>query len=434
MKLKTAQKSYDEILKLIEIKKAEKSKKPKKPNFFFKTLLKAVSIPGLMGVGFKLNKIDMERLDKKQPCLVFMNHSSFIDLEIAASSLYPRTFNIVCTTDAFLGKNWLMRQIGCIPTQKFVTDMTLLRDIKYAINKLHSSVVLFPEAGYSFDGTATTLPDSLGSFVKMLGVPVVMIKTYGAFLRQPLYNELNKRKIKVTADMKYILSPEEVKEMSAEDINGIIAEEFSFDNFRYQQENGILINEPNRTDGLHRVLYRCPVCGAERQMRGKGIAIKCGACGTTHWLNERGFLETFGEGKPKFDHIPDWYAWERECVRREIESGEYAFSEEVDIAVLIDTKKLYRLGSGRLTHDENGFRLISDDGKLEYSQKPLASYSLNSDYYWYEIGDIICIGNREALYYCFPKDKSVSVAKVRLAAEELYKIAKSQRRTVRSKA
>ena len=58
---------------------------------------------------------------------------------------------------------------------------------------------------------------------------------------------------------------------------------------------------------------------------------------------------------------------------------------------------------------------------MHYSQKPSESYSLYADYYWYELGDVICIGNANILYYCFPKDKRVSVAKARLAAEELYK-------------
>ena len=61
-------------------------------------------------------------------------------------------------------------------------------------------------------------------------------------------------------------------------------------------------------------------------------------------------------------------------------------------------------------------------GKLEYTQNPQASYSVCSDFYWYEIGDVICIGNQKALYYCFPKIKGDFVAKVRLAAEEMYKI------------
>ena len=55
-------------------------------------------------------------------------------------------------------------------------------------------------------------------------------------------------------------------------------------------------------------------------------------------------------------------------------------------------------------------------------QKPTASYSLNADYYWYEIGDMIGIGNMKAAYYCFPKNKGDIVAKTRLATEELYKL------------
>ncbi len=56
-----------------------------------------------------------------------------------------------------------------------------------------------------------------------------------------------------------------------------------------------------------------------------------------------------------------------------------------------------------------------------------ASYSLYSDYYWYEVGDMICIGNTDVLYYCFPEAGRDVVAKTRLAAEELYKMGKQNR-------
>jgi hypothetical protein len=107
---------------------------------------------------------------------------------------------------------------------------------------------MYPEAGYTFDGTATTLPESLGGFVKMLGVPVVMITTYGAFARDPLYNGLQLRRVKVSAKEEYLLSAEDTKNLSADEINEIIKEKFSFDNFRWQQENKIKIAEPFRAD------------------------------------------------------------------------------------------------------------------------------------------------------------------------------------------
>ena len=83
------------------------------------------------------------------------------------------------------------------------------------------------------------------------------------------------------------------------------------------------------------------------------------------------------------------------------------------------------VGTGTLHHDNNGFILDGCDGKLHYEQSPSASYSVNSDYYWYEIGDIVSIGTNDCLYFCFPKEGDI-VAKTRIAAEELYKMSKGK--------
>ena len=98
---------------------------------------------------------------KNLPCLILMNHSSFLDLEIVSRIFYPRPYCIVCTSDGFVGKSWLMRQLGCIPTQKFVSDVSLISDMDYALHSLKTSVLMYPEASYSFDGTATPLPRKL---------------------------------------------------------------------------------------------------------------------------------------------------------------------------------------------------------------------------------------------------------------------------------
>ena len=421
MKIKVIDKSYGEVTSL----KREKHKRPIKPNMFFRTLMKLVSLPNIIKTNFKCEKVGMDKLSKKEPALYLMNHSSFIDLEIVATVMYPKPFNIVTSTDAFVGKKWLMREIGCIPTKKFVHDPALIRDVIHALKNLKSNVVLFPEAGYSFDGRATTLPDSIGKFIKMLGVPVVMIESRGAFLRDPLYNNLQVRKVDVSAKMEYILSPSEIEDMSAEEINSVISEKFSFDNFKWQRDNNIKIDAPTRADYLHRVLYKCPVCKSESKTVGKGIEITCTECGKVHVLDEYGAL-TSPDGNPSFTSIPDWYAWERECVRDEIRNGSYRFDIPVDILMAIDNKKLYRVGEGNLTHSKEGFRLTGCDGKLSYEHKPLCSYSINADFNWYEIGDVISFGNHDALYYCFPKDKTFPVAKARLAAEEIFKIVSTE--------
>ena len=418
MKIKIREKSYEEVISIPK----QKHEKPKKPNIFWRTLIQVLSFFALLPIKFKYKKIGMDKLSKKEPCLILMNHSCFNDFEVASTLLFPRPFNIVTTSDGFVGKNWLMKQIGCIPTQKFVTDVTLVRDIIYTVRKLKSSVLMYPEASYSFDGTATTLPESLGGLLKMLKVPVVMIETSGAFSRNPLYNNLQVRKVGIEAEMRYVLSPEDIAEKSVDELNAILKEQFSFDGFRWQQENKVKIDEPFRADELNRVLYKCPNCKVEGKTKGKGTVLTCYACGKQYELDEYGFMKAI-EGETEFPHIPDWYAWERECVRQEIIDKKYCLSVDVDIYMLVDTKCLYKVGEGHLTHNEEGFTLVGCDGKLNYSQKPKGSYSLYSDYYWYEIGDMICIGNNDVLYYCFPKTDEDVVAKTRLATEEMYKIA-----------
>lgn len=422
MKIKIKDMQYEDVLKLPK----EKKHKPMKQHYIFRILLKVLSIPDLFLTRFRYKEIGMERLGKDEPCLVLMNHSSFIDLKIASTVLFPRPFNVVCTSDGFIGKNWLMRLIGCIPTKKFVSDTRLVRDMVYAVKELKSSVLMYPEASYSFDGTATPLPESIGRCVKILGVPVVMIRTYGAFARDPLYNGLRSRKVKVSADIEYVLSPEEIETKSTKEINQVIQKCFDFDNFRWQQQNRVRIKETFRAEGLNRVLYKCPHCKEEGKMEGIGTKLICRNCGKQYELDEYGYMKA-RVGKTEFSHIPDWYRWERSCVKEEIVTGAYHLQVPVDICMMVNTKCIYRVGEGELTHSEDGFHLTGCDGKLDYRQKPIASYSLYSDYFWYEIGDVICIGDSSVLYYCFPKGTGDIVAKTRLAAEELYKIAKESR-------
>ena len=429
MKTKMTEMTYEEVMNLPK----EKHQNPIRPNILFRTLLKLVSLPDIIKSRFSCEYVGMEKLPKDQPCIILMNHSAFLDLEILSSVLYPRPINIIASNDAFFGKDWLMRHIGCVPTRKYVHGMTLVRDIVYCIKELKTSVAIFPEAGYSMDGAATAIGESMGKMVKMLGVPVVMIKAEGVYLRDPLYNNLQIRKnVKTSATVKYLISPEEIAEMTPEQINEIVQREFTFDYFTWQKENEVVIDEPFRADYLNRVLFKCPHCMSEGNMEGKGTKLRCKDCGATYTLDELGYLKN-DDGETKFDHIPTWYAWQREEIKKQLLAGEYNIDIPVDICCSRDTKKMYHVGEGRLTHNRDGFHLTGFDGALDYEQKPLASYSLCADFYFYELGDVVVLGNSQVLYYLFPKCEGDIVAKIRIAQEELYKIIAAENAEKRTK-
>ena len=421
MKIKTKPLSYEEVLTLPR----PEHKPPRRPSPLLRAVVRLAAAGDLKATHFTWT----DRRPKEiigRPSLILMNHSSFIDLEMVARIFRAEPYTIVCTSDGFVGKEGLMRAIGCIPTRKFVTDVSLVGDIRYALRDLGVHVLMYPEASYTFDGTATPLPRRLGVLLKRLGVPVVMVKTTGAFTRDPLYNCLQKRQVDVSADVYQLFSEADLKEKTAAELDQDLDEAFTFDHFDWQRRNGVEIAEPFRADGLNRILFQCPHCLTRGQMEGKGIAVTCGRCGASYELDTLGRL-VCRTGEGKFDHVPAWFAWERQQVAAELDAGTYVLDTDVDIGMMVDYKAIYMVGPGHLRHDADGFHLTGCDGKLDYRQGPEAAYSVYSDYYWYEIGDVICIGTGDALYYCFPKGKDV-VARTRMAAEELYRRAREKRR------
>lgn len=378
MKIKTKTLPYEAVMALPR----PKYKKPIRPNFILSTAIRVVGELDSWKTHFSYTTEGMERIGK-EPCLILMNHSSFLDLKLASKMLYPRPYCIVSTDDSFVGKRLLMRMVGCIPTQKFVSDNQLISDIKYAIKELGVSVLMYPEAGYSFDGRTTALPNRIGVLLKYLDAPVVNITTQGAFSYDPLYNKLQKRRVKVSAKMKCLFTREDIKKTSVAQLDAAIADAFSFDAFKWQRENNVKIAEPFRADGLDRVLYKCPHCGKEGRMEGKGTKLTCHACGKVYTMDEYGSLAA-EDGDSCFCSVTDWYDWQRDQVKEEIVNDSYLINVPVKIGMMVDYKAVYMVGNGRLKHDKEGFTLTGEDGRVYYHRPTKASYSVNADFFWYE--------------------------------------------------
>lgn len=416
MKIKVKNISYQQLLK----EPKAKYHLPNRPLWLFRKIINIASKKELKKVNFQYEKIDMDKLKPLEPCFILMNHSSFLDLKMFCKIFYPKSYNIVCTDDGFVGKSFLMRKLGCIPTVKFQNDPRLIKDMLFCIKKLNSSILMFPEATYSFDGTNGVIPDNIGKCIKLLKVPLVIIISKGAFLHDPLYNSLQLRNVNVKCEVKYVLSKEDIKNKTSEEITQIVRDYFTFDNWKYQQENHILIKENFRADGLNRILYKCPHCLKEGFMIGKGIKITCQNCLSEYELTEEGYLKGIN-CQTIFKHVPDWYSWERNEVKKEIYNKSYLLEDDCEIYCFKNYKCIYHIGEGHLKHTINGFNLTNKDNSLNVYQSPLANYSLYSDFYWYEIDDVICICDNTIHYYCVLKNKKDYASKARLASEEIYK-------------
>ena len=374
----------------------------------------------LIGKKYKIEKINMEGL--KPPYMLLSNHMYFIDFELAALMTGPHRVNNVVSIDGFYRRPWLLEWIGAICTRKFTTDLHLVKSINKVL-KRGDILSMYPEARYSPCGTTAFLPESLGKLIRMNKVPVVVAIHHGNHLHSPFWNFRNKRKVPLHTTFTQVLTAEQAASMSPEQINAVIREAFQYDDYRYQKDNHILIKEPFRAEGLHKVLYQCPHCMTESKMDSKGTELFCTACGKRWNWNEDGNLQAV-EGETEFTHIPDWFNWERQQVEKQIQEGTYRFEDEVEVYSLPRCWRYENLGKGKLIHDpEEGFRLEGTYNGSDYRicRTPLQTNSLHIeyDYCYIKPFDCVDISTENDSFYCYPTQPNV-VTKLAFATEILY--------------
>ena len=382
-------------------------------------LIWLLSFPDVKKHKSVITKINMDGV--KPPYLLLVNHNAFLDFKVAAKATFPHRTNSIVAIDGFLINEWLLRAVGCICKRKFTKDLTTVKHIKKVINN-KDIVVLYPEARYSLCGTNAVLPDSLGKLVKCLKVPLVILLNHGHHINSPFWN-LKERKIQVESTMKCVLTPEKAREMTVEEINKLIQKEFVYDDYKWQWENKVKVTYEKRAEGLHKVLYQCPKCNAEYKMTSEKEKIKCSSCGKSWTMNEYGRLSG-DDGVTEFEHIPDWYEWERANVKTEVEQGIYNFTCEARVDSLPNAKGYIDLGMAKLTHNMDGFTLEGEyNGEKYVIEKPVESlYSCHIEYeYLGKHGDCIDLNTLNDTFYIYPNDCEFSVTKIALATEELYK-------------
>lgn len=375
----------------------------------------------LIGKKYKVEKINMEGL--KPPYMLLSNHMYFIDFELCAMGTFPHRVNNVVSIDGYYRRPWLMELIGAICTRKYTTDLHLVRSIMKVLRR-GDILCMYPEARYSPCGVTSYMPESLGTLIKRAGVPVVAVVHHGNYLHSPFWNFRQKRKVPLYTTMTQIMTAEQIKQMSSAEIMEKLKDALEYNEYRYQQERGIKITESYRAEGLHKILYQCPHCMTESKMDSKGSEIFCRECGKRWELGEDGVLRAT-EGETEFPHVPDWFAWEREQVRGQIERGEYRFEDEVDVYSMPRTWRFEKLGHAKLTHTiDEGFVLEGHYRGEDYriQRLPIQSNSLHIEYDYCYIKPYDCfdISTEDDSFYCYPLTRENVVTKLAFATEELY--------------
>lgn len=397
----------------------------KTSNFWEFIATRFIAFPDLKRRGFVARKFNAENL--KPPYIILANHASMVDFEIMFKLTHPAKLNNVASIEAFHDyPEWLMRRLGCIGKRKFTKDLHLIKNIKYALEKLKSVFCIYPEARYSLDGCTSYLPDSLGKMLKLFKVPVVVVTMFGNYVTCPQWNKKNKH-THVEADFKCIVDAEEIKQLSVEEINARIKENFVYDDFAWQKANKIKIDDANRAKGLHSILYQCPHCGVEHEMYSEGTELWCKACGKRWTMTEYGELQA-QEGETEFSHIPDWFKWERANIRKEVREGTYKIEDEVRIDTMPNARGFIKQGTGHFVQDCNGMTLTGNAyGKpFVLKKEGCEQESVHIEYDYPYGGDVLDITEPDENFWVYPLNRRDVITKIAIATEEIYALNKEK--------
>ncbi|MDR2822868.1 MAG: hypothetical protein LBV58_04980 [Acholeplasmatales bacterium] len=366
---------------------------------------------------------------KKGQFLMLINHMQFLDFFVQFKNLNKVPINNIVNLDAYqILPYWLMELGGCIPKRKFSRESTSIRSMKHVVDR-GGNVGVFPEARYTMVGRTSILPDSLGKFIKLLNIPVIVQLNHGHHLVNPTWGNQKKRKLPVHCEVKVVLTKDEIEALTVNEINERVRSSFVYDEYEWQLENKILIKEKYRAVGLEKILYKCPHCLDEHSISSKDTLLTCSKCGAIYELNENGTLSSLN-GETKFSKVLDWCDWERETVREEIRLGTYRFEETMETWAFPHPKNLIKVPNAKVVHDLNGFRVEGNYNGYDYvwTKTPLENYSVQIEYSWpnkkYKDGsraNIFAIHTSNDGLYFLPKDSKV-LYKISLAVEELYRI------------
>lgn len=402
-------------------KRFDMYRKPNKPRWYLK-LVEYIAGPIYMWLFGGHVKVEKEVRKLKGPYLVLSTHASFMDFPMLVKGLMPRTTGWVMSVEEFRRGDWLMYGIGGMPKRKFTHDIVTAKHMLRYLKKQNHSVTLYPEARFELAGINERLDGALGKFCKHAKVPVVMCMANGNFLNSPQWCKRPYKKIRQEAHIYQLLSVEDLERLSADEIQAVIEKAFEKDEYAWQVEKGYHIKCKTRAEGLHRILYKCPACGAEFKTKTQGCRLWCDECGATWEMDTLSRLKGVNT-EAGFSHVPDWYRWEREEVRKEVQAGKYHFEDDVKVVDYYSTKVGFvDVGEAHVVHDENGFTFKGVvNGKPFELNKPLSSmYSVHIEYDFLNKGDAFDIATEQTTYFMYLKTAENYLTKMHFAQEELH--------------
>ena len=265
---------------------------------------------------------------KHKTFILICNHTEALDpgYEMAALKRYVR----FVSSDHVLRMNvgWVFTKIGgVIIKYRDKPSEIINEDIKRNL-RAGIPVGLHAEGAMTANGQTGFISEHTGRLVKESGAALVTYKFVGGYLRKPRW-ATTPRKGPIMGHFVNEYSPEELAELSVEEVTEIIRRDTYVNAYEEQRKNPYDYSGENLAECVERILYVCPECKKVGTLHSKGNNLICD-CGYEVEMKSDGFFHDTGKGL-HYDNVLDWDLWQRDIWKDMLLSADentVIFSEE----------------------------------------------------------------------------------------------------------
>ncbi|MEN6470104.1 MAG: lysophospholipid acyltransferase family protein [Clostridiaceae bacterium] len=241
----------------------------------------------------------------KGPFLIFANHNADLDPVLVNLAFDEQMYFVASEhifRKGFLSK-LLVRYFDPISRLKGGTEASAAMEMLRRLRRGHN-ICVFAEGDRSFNGLTFPIPPATGKLAKAAGVPVVTFKLEGGYFTTPRWGK-KMRRGKMLGYTVNVYEPPALKNMSADEVNRILAEDLFEDAYARQEQERVRFKGKDRAEWLETALYICPRCGGIGTLHSHKNEFFCD-CGLRAQFTEYGYLE----GDTPYTTIAEWDAWQ----------------------------------------------------------------------------------------------------------------------------
>ena len=302
--------------------------------------------------------IEKFKEQKNTPYLILLNHQTPFDQFFVGMS-FKGPIYYLATEDIF-SMGWLSSLIrylvAPIPIKKQTSDVKAVKQC-IRVAREGGTICIAPEGNRTYSGRTEYMNDSIASLAKMLKLPIALYRIEGGYGAEPRWSDVV-RKGKMRGYVSQVIEPDEYKNISNEELFGIIEKGLYVDEAVADCE----FHHKKRAEYLERAMYVCPFCGISR-FESKNEFCECKNCGAKIEYTPTKEIKGVNCEFP-FRFVADWYDYQKDFINK-LDVNEYIaapiYHDEADVFEVIINKKKVPFKSGAQI-SLYGNKIIFDEG------------------------------------------------------------------------